>query len=216
MTTAPSYAEATAQAEAEGEQAEARAIAGGSTSAPQPEAEGGSTEPLAAQAEESSSGSHPEDDAVQAEERTDDTEPLPAAEDRGERITLPERVRTAARKWAAEAAASGAIGGGPDGLAAHLRNPRPASLRTHFGHLGRARADLFLKDNDDRWGAARRAAFHLLVAIPVKALAKAMKVTGKSLAHSGEILDWAADSPYMILPMAVIVAVLITALWLLG
>jgi hypothetical protein len=216
MTTAPSYAEETVQAEAEGEQPEVPATAGGGTSAARAEAEGGSTEPPDVQAEESPSGSHPEGDSVQAEAGAADTAELPAAEERGERITLPERARTSARKWVAEAAASGAIGGGPDGLAAHLRNPHPAPLRTHFGHLDRARAELFRKDNDARLGAARKAAFHLLIAIPVKVLAKAMKVTGKTLAHSGEVLDWAADSPYMIIPMGVLIAVLVTVLWLLG
>jgi hypothetical protein len=194
----------------------------------EPEAAAGSEPAVLPQPEAPASGSPEVQDGSQAEAGpevtgadapeagSDGTEELPVADDLGDRITLPERARAAARKWVAEAAASAAIGGGPDGLASHLRNPRPAPLRAHVGHLGRARADLFREGNDDRWGAARRAAFHLLVAIPVKALAKAMKVTGKSLAHSGEILDWAADSPYMILPMAVIIAALATVLWLLG
>lgn len=103
-------------------------------------------------------------------------------------------------QWLSRAAGSRHLGGGPDGLAAHLANPSPESLRAHLRHAGNAD------------GGAR--AYHLLVAIPVKSAAKTLKATGKTITRAADILDAVPDSPLVAILVIVVIAVIAAMIWL--
>lgn len=112
----------------------------------------------------------------------------------------------AVRRWLSEAAGSRHLGGGPDGLAAFLANPRPEPLKTHLRHAGNAFRSRSAPESDSS-AAAGKAAFHIAIAIPLKLLAKILR-------HAAGILDCAADAPHVLILAVVIIAV-ITAVFLL-
>ena len=64
------------------------------------------------------------------------------------------------------------------------------------------------RGNKDKGIAAGKAAYCILIAIPVKLLAKTVR-------HGADILDWAADAPSRLILAAVIIAV-IAAVFLLS
>ena len=114
----------------------------------------------------------------------------------------------AVRRWLSAAASSRHLGGGLDGLGAHLANPHPEPLRTHLRHAGNAIQAARDPDNGRRAASAAKAAYHLLIAVPLKLAAKTVR-------HGADILDWAADEPPVLILAAVILAV-IAAVFLLG
>jgi hypothetical protein len=112
------------------------------------------------------------------------------------------------RGWLSAAAESRHLGGGPDGLAAHLADPHPEPLKTHLRHAGDSARAVMDRGNQDKGIAAGKAAYCILIAIPVKLLAKTVR-------HTADILDWAADAPSRLILAAVIIAV-IAAVFLLS
>lgn len=143
----------------------------------------------------------PGDDGADAE---GNTRALPAAV--GSDGALTAAVRPA-RRLLSSAVGSHHLGGGPDGLAAHLADPSPEPLGTHLRHAGNAIHAARDPGNEHRGTAAAKAAYHILVVIPVKAAAKA-------LTRVAVILDAMPESPPVAILVFVAVAVTAAMIWL--
>ena len=112
-----------------------------------------------------------------------------------------------ARGGLAAVAGSHHVGGGPHGLAAFLADPEPEPLETHFRHAGNAIRAAMDPAGENRAAEAGKAAYHIVVAIPLKMLAKTIR-------RGADILDCAPDAPH-ILVLAVVIIAVITAVFLL-
>ena len=100
------------------------------------------------------------------------------------------------------------VGGGPHGLAAFLAHPEPEPLETHFRHAGNAIRAAMDPAGENRAAEAGKAAYHIVVAIPLKMLAKTIR-------RGADVLDCAPDAPH-ILVLAVVIIGVIAAVILLG
>jgi hypothetical protein len=144
----------------------------------------------------------------------EDDEPEPATGNGDAEVTAPLPVpvlpagASSVRGWLSAAASSHHLGGGPDGLAAHLADPHPEPLSAHLQHARDSALDVIAVANENRAAAVAMTAYRVLVAIPVKLLAKTVR-------HGADILDWAADAPARLILAAVIIAV-IAAVFLLS
>lgn len=126
-------------------------------------------------------------------------------------LPAPPRVGTEpvapARGALAAAAGSHHVGGGPHGLAAFLAHPRPEPLETHFRHAGNAVRAAMDPGGENRAAEGGKAAYHILVAIPLKMLTKTLR-------HIADILDSAPDAPHVLI-LAAVTAAVIAAVFLL-
>lgn len=109
--------------------------------------------------------------------------------------------------WLSIAAGNRHLGGGPDGLAAYLKDPRPEPLITHVRHAAIAVRAARDPQNGERGIAAAKAAYHILFAIPVKAVAQAVK-------RGADIADAAPDNPLVLIFLAVVFLVAVVVVLL--